>query len=1179
MKKVISLILLWLMVLSGLAQSDNSITLISSEMQQLLAEQRFQEVRDLMQNNRQAFVQQDELLSYCIMMTTIGAVQIEYEQMTDDEAAFYKGYADTTLLAIYSFITDTDAEAARNVNCWNLLKMITIVEAYCDEPDLDSLVVLANRVYYQFGIHDIDEYYFILDRVASTHWQRERPQATINVERQLFPVLTERVAMPDKRIVRCEVILGKALMAINDTEQGLQHLEKAYDLYQQFPERNSDGLYCELLWTLTDYESNNASANYERYCQEYLQVSKTVYGEDSHPYVLGLLAMGNITANHNNWQEFIHWLELADSIAKVSDKIKPADKLVIAEQLNHQYANLGINKHTATAQVDSLDEVNRIAILFMQADAEVRQNKAAEAIPKLLELRQYYEQQCRVTVPDYNYYRTEVNLSRAYEMEGRHDFAARIMDHALHFLDSIGDCNPLQRHLYAQLGYVYVMLNDYVSAARYLKGAISIFEAVGDAGINYAFCINNLATVYAAVEDFDSSKQLFERALSFFDKSQDSISVTHLTVISNMGKLLADSGDNQRAEQLFRRVIEQATDPSMANVRALAINNLAIIQFQRSDYNKALQLLESIPDDSRIEKHSRDCIMQNIVFSKIFMNDATVVDEVARMDEASRKDIADVFAGFSAAERDNYWTEQSRTLMNLNNMVASKFPSPQTLHMAYDNALYTKTMHLQASTLMDKLARQSGSQTTIARLEQMNALKRQMTDKSVSRDSAFICQLQYNELERQLILDIPDFSQRLQESFATMEQVGNHLGDNEVAVEFIIIPKMRSYDDISLSYGALILHHGDNAPTLVTLGQCNDLDDVLRSVERDEQIDSLYQVSNTALYDLLWRPIDSLVADGSTIYFSPTGFISNVNLAAIGDGSHALGERYQLVCLSSTSQLTNDHSAHALKTAVIYGNIDYNESPEAMSIHAQRYATYSPGDMLASRGDSKRGSWSYLPGTVVEARAIDSIMQASALHPQLVTGGAACEEAVKDLSGHAPDVIHFATHGFYLSDPSATSIQYFTTQTRVGGKMAAMNCSGLIMAGANNAWNGDPLPDDVEDGILTADEISRIDLSGTQLAVLSACQTGLGQVDAVDGVFGLQRGFKKAGVQTLLMSLWEVDDAATQILMTEFYRQLLAGASCRVALQSAQQQLRAADGGQFDHPQYWAAFVLLDALN
>jgi len=80
--------------------------------------------------------------------------------------------------------------------------------------------------------------------------------------------------MPDKRIVRCEVILGKALMAINDTEQGLQHLEKAYDLYQQFPERNSDGLYCELLWTLTDYESNNASANYERYCQEYLQVSK-----------------------------------------------------------------------------------------------------------------------------------------------------------------------------------------------------------------------------------------------------------------------------------------------------------------------------------------------------------------------------------------------------------------------------------------------------------------------------------------------------------------------------------------------------------------------------------------------------------------------------------------------------------------------------------------------------------------------------------------------------------------------------------------------------------------------------------------------------------------------------------------------------------------------------------------
>ena len=132
------------------------------------------------------------------------------------------------------------------------------------------------------------------------------------------------------------------------------------------------------------------------------------------------------------------------------------------------------------------------------------------------------------------------------------------------------------------------------------------------------------------------------------------------------------------------------------------------------------------------------------------------------------------------------------------------------------------------------------------------------------------------------------------------------------------------------------------------------------------------------------------------------------------------------------------------------------------------------------------------------------------------------------------------------------------------------------MAGANNALSGKEIPEDIDDGILTASEIANLDLRGTDLVVLSACQTGMGDIGG-DGVFGLQRGFKKAGVNSILMSLWDVDDEATQILMTSFYQNYLKGMSKQEALLQAQKSVRETPG--FEDPEYWAAFILLDALN
>jgi CHAT domain-containing protein len=186
----------------------------------------------------------------------------------------------------------------------------------------------------------------------------------------------------------------------------------------------------------------------------------------------------------------------------------------------------------------------------------------------------------------------------------------------------------------------------------------------------------------------------------------------------------------------------------------------------------------------------------------------------------------------------------------------------------------------------------------------------------------------------------------------------------------------------------------------------------------------------------------------------------------------------------------------------------------------------------------------------------------------LHVGADANEYVFKSLSSTSPEIIHIATHGFYIPREERISYRYYTETT----SDLAMERSGLMLAGANDAWNGKLIPG-IEDGILTASEIAELDLSRTNLVVMSACETGLGEITE-DGIEGLQRAFKSAGVETLVMSLWKVDDKATEMLMEEFYKLLIKGYSKDDAFQSAKAKVRSKKS--YSSPYYWASFIMLD---
>ena len=228
---------------------------------------------------------------------------------------------------------------------------------------------------------------------------------------------------------------------------------------------------------------------------------------------------------------------------------------------------------------------------------------------------------------------------------------------------------------------------------------------------------------------------------------------------------------------------------------------------------------------------------------------------------------------------------------------------------------------------------------------------------------------------------------------------------------------------------------------------------------------------------------------------------------------------------------------------------------------------------------------SYLPGTLREVQNIKMYFEDNNITVTTFVGKAATETSVKSISNQNTSILHIATHGFYYTEPRANKENdlHFMIHSSDDNRYLEermLTRSGLLFAGANKTLKGIDIPLGNDDGILTALEISQLDLRNVNLVVLSACETGTGEIAQGEGVFGLQRGFKKAGVKSILMSLWDVNDITTEMLMTEFYKNICEGKSKRESLRLAQKKVREyrdPDGiFLFQDPQYWAGFILLD---
>lgn len=560
----------------------------------------------------------------------------------------------------------------------------------------------------------------------------------------------------------------------------------------------------------------------------------------------------------------------------------------------------------------------------------------------------------------------------------------------------------------------------------------------------------------------------------------------------------------------------------------------------------------------------------------------------------------------TAAERASYWGLYSSLFQHDLPLIAYISGHPLAARYVYDlSALFAKGMLLSADTEFDRLVDDSGDSEAIEAKKDLQEVRSRI--KSINeqhglwgRDQLDSLNSLRDSLEQELLLflweqhdALGDFTQDLK---VTWKDVRARLGAGDLAIEFLEVPVA----DHSL-YIALTIRPGYRSPKMIVLCDQNQL-----------ETESRQAYTHQALSRHIWG---QLAAAGEldqvrNIYFSPSGQLHTVAIESLPHWDKAgtmMSDDYNLYRLSSTRELVIQHPKIEASGAAVYGGIRYDTDVQAMG--AVRTRGGQP--IVDSRNffrpaqqgfaDLRAIYWSELAGTRVEANEVNNKLLSQGIDVNLKTDAWASEASFKALSGRHIKLMHIATHGFCWSD---STIRQVSRDHTLGFALAAgdegqadeqaMTRTGLLFSGAANTFKPDvTVPDSIEDGVLTAHEVAQLDLRGLDLVILSACQTGLGEIGG-DGVFGLQRGFKMAGAQTIIMSLWKVNDLATRDMMIRFYSNYIEqGMSKHEAFVEAQRWLKHRD--EVEHmytykdpdekltPEeyrrsfpHWAAFIMLD---
>ena len=489
----------------------------------------------------------------------------------------------------------------------------------------------------------------------------------------------------------------------------------------------------------------------------------------------------------------------------------------------------------------------------------------------------------------------------------------------------------------------------------------------------------------------------------------------------------------------------------------------------------------------------------------------------------------------------------------------------------YDAQLAQKGLLLRASERIKRAIQQSQDPKLKAQLDSLDrmnmALKTMNPDGRIT-ETGWQDNPELTKLRQQIEVLERSINRQAAQSINGMntpnwKELQQALLPGEAAVEFVL----------GDSVGALVLQP-NGEPRYVSLNKACDLWKELQELSKfsaSRKAKALYQEDRFHLYERIWQPLEPELQGVETVFFSPTGFLNDLVFAAFKcSETEYLSDRYKLHQMLSTGdliELRKNTPASKVKSATLIGGIYYSPEHERLA-QAKPIATEDERGAILDDGET----FGYLSFTLNEVKSLSQIFSDNNVSAKQGTGFEPTEESITKLSNNSPDVLHLSTHGFFVAPDNIKSNKFLSRFPMA--MYTSMQRCGLALVDANRTWDGADDRPESNDGIITANEVAMLDLSSTRLAVLSACQTAVGEY-STEGVYGMHRGFKQAGVTSILGTMWNVNDKSTARFMELFYRRWLSGKPMQQSFDEAVRELR----GEYPSPYYWAPFVLLDAEN
>jgi CHAT domain-containing protein/tetratricopeptide (TPR) repeat protein len=715
----------------------------------------------------------------------------------------------------------------------------------------------------------------------------------------------------------------------------------------------------------------------------------------------------------------------------------------------------------------------------------------------------------------------------------------------------------------SNLGGLYLDQKRYAEATEIFRITLDLrSKLLGTRHPLYAASLNNYSAALYYGKNFGEAAKMFQEAIhlreELIGKDKD-----YGMYKGNLAECLLELGDLENAEKNFRA--------SLHIFDSLGVQ--ALVAQARGALGRFLAITDNGPEALKQFGLCMQYHYQQMRLATNFLSES----EISKFQETSKNFKSGLFS--------TYW-------------LAPQHPANEP-GLLYDHILFEKDFILQSTQQLQTLARRNEAANALLQglRDNENKLVVEKAKHPNRRAQAVIDSLEQaiNLIEKNLRKTITSYESLTQPVY--WNDVRSGLQKGEAAVEFFHFPFGTREVSDSVMYLAMVLKADEPKPLFIPLFEERALAEILSSRnEGAAALASLYASRGgilldeeirygDALYHMIWAPLESALMGVETVICSPSGLLHRINLGAIPGQSRGrlMMDRFSIRQVSSTRDRPGDYGIQDMvsRQALLLGGLDYSismENPSSESAQAQKALAGLPLAPLAQDVAGYRDGFDYLPASLHEVTGIALRLRNAGFSVESWTGTQGTEERLKAsfMNGaKSTSILHLATHGYYL-DPDASESGMQPNAFQYWHGLSArepdpLMRSGLALAGANGAWldrEHQPLE---EDGICTAREITQLDLSGVRLVVLSACETARGDLNGAEGVFGLQRAFRLAGADKMVVSLWKVPDAATADFMDRFYRECAKGQPVHQAFHKARSHMRK------KRPFHeWGAWVLLE---